>query len=421
MNLSVPTLKGIVRKYNLHVKIVGYSKMKKEDLVKALDQHLEVVDGLVMMKKHAMEHVKKDIPVKEKKVMKKESSKKAKKVMKKESSKKAKKVKKVKAKEVESEHEKHFKIFDSLSKKVNDKFEKLYPYLLTLKLDSTRKGQPKTEGEKLSHYKNIETSDSSKNGIEASIRALEYLNKKLDEFTVQQAFHNIKDKKVSPKPISKKQIDILELKKEVEKSKVVNIKKSKKVDKLFNKINKLSEKIKENNEKIEKQIEKVMEKVPKKQISYIILLKLHKLYLEIKVEKDEDKKQILILELNKLADEIGLKHYNLENWDDVFHKHLGTKKPQENQKDKFINFINKYKELIINNSSKIFNDKELQNAVQELYKLKSLSKIDDEMIEKWCKKYDICYKSSRIGSKSNEYINKRKKEDLEHTKKVFFE
>ena len=82
-------------------------------------------------------------------------------------------------------------------------------------------------------------------------------------------------------------------------------------------------------------------------------------------------------------------------------KETSLKVDKENPKDKFINFINKYKELIINNSSKIFNDKELQNAIQELYKLKSLSKIDDEMIEKWCKKYDICYKSSRTGSKSN--------------------
>jgi len=317
MNLSVPTLKGIVRKYNLHVKIVGYSKMKKEDLVKALDNHLEVVDGLVMMKKHNMEHVKKDIPVKEKKVMKKKSSKKAKKVMKKESSKKAEKVK-AKKSDAELIREYRDSIKEDNSKKKYDELVKQARKLLIARVEN---------GKVINRFELSQRIKDKRPPIKDD--KFEKMKKEVENTKVKK-IHMGKSKEGED---LLKKIDVLQLKKEVEKSKVVNIKKSKKVDKLFNKINKLSEKIKENNEKLEKQIEKVMEKVPKKQISYLVLLKLHKLYLEIKVEKDEDKKQILILEFNKLADEIGLKSYNLENWDDVFHKHLGTKKPQENQKD----------------------------------------------------------------------------------------
>jgi len=81
-----------------------------------------------------------------------------------------------------------------LYKKVKAKLDDLQPYLETLKLDTHgRRNMPTTEWEHWSHYFNIETSDSSINGIEYSIRALNHLDKKLDEFIIEREFNKIKE------------------------------------------------------------------------------------------------------------------------------------------------------------------------------------------------------------------------------------
>jgi flagellar basal body rod protein FlgF len=47
-HLPISTLKKIIREYNLHVKISGYSKMTQSELVEALKKHLVISDDGVM-------------------------------------------------------------------------------------------------------------------------------------------------------------------------------------------------------------------------------------------------------------------------------------------------------------------------------------------------------------------------------------
>jgi len=211
-HLPISALKKIIREYNLHVSIKGYSKMTHSQLCDIMKKHLMISeDGSIkMMMKDVKDLGKVDdyFPSKtiKPKVLKKprEKKEKVKKVeLKPVEEKKVEKVKemvkKIEEKKedynyLESEHAKHAKEYNPLYKKVKTKLDELMPYLETEKLITSRRGQPKTEAEKLSHYFNIEASDSSKNGIEASIRALKHLDKKLDEFKIQKAFHDIKPK-----------------------------------------------------------------------------------------------------------------------------------------------------------------------------------------------------------------------------------
>jgi hypothetical protein len=148
---------------------------------------------------------------------------------------------------LEPEHRELYKEYHPLYKMVKAKLDDLKPFLETLTLITSRRGQPKTEWEKLSHYFNIETSDSSKNGIEYSVRALKHLDKKLDEFKLQKAFHDIQ-----PKEEKKKEMP--------EKNNIVE-----KVDNLQNELNKLEQLIKideKQNEKEHKEMKKEIKGQP---------------------------------------------------------------------------------------------------------------------------------------------------------------
>ena len=41
--LTVKQLRQICKYYNLHIKLIGYSKMKKQDIINGLNMHLEFV------------------------------------------------------------------------------------------------------------------------------------------------------------------------------------------------------------------------------------------------------------------------------------------------------------------------------------------------------------------------------------------
>lgn len=47
-NLTVPELKQLVKVYNLHTIIKGYSKMKKVELITSLNHHLRQISNSVM-------------------------------------------------------------------------------------------------------------------------------------------------------------------------------------------------------------------------------------------------------------------------------------------------------------------------------------------------------------------------------------
>jgi hypothetical protein len=90
-------------------------------------------------------------------------------------------------KKAEPEDRNNIKEFHSLHKQVKEKLDKLKPYLKTVKLDTYgRRDMPENESDRLYHYYNIETPNSSTNGIEASVRALKHLDKMLNEFIVKK-------------------------------------------------------------------------------------------------------------------------------------------------------------------------------------------------------------------------------------------
>lgn len=75
-----------------------------------------------------------------------------------------------------------------------------------------------------------------------------------------------------------------------------------------------------------KQSEPINEDEMKEQVKEI-----YSLYKSIQRQKDDKLKKELIDELNDDAEEVGLKSYNLENWDSVFEKYLGVKPPKKEE------------------------------------------------------------------------------------------
>lgn len=54
-HLTNTQLKKLIREYNLHVKISGYSKMSRDDLIKELKKHLHVENGIYKILNHEKE------------------------------------------------------------------------------------------------------------------------------------------------------------------------------------------------------------------------------------------------------------------------------------------------------------------------------------------------------------------------------
>jgi DNA repair exonuclease SbcCD ATPase subunit len=186
--MTIKQVKEEAKKYDLQLtkKINGKSKSKtKKELLDEIHKCQEKKE------KHNEELTDKDVEE-----LRKEHEKNKEKEKPKEE--KAKKEEKDDYSHLEPEHRELYKEYHPLHKKVKAKLDELMPFLETLTLITSRRGQPKTEADKLSHYFNIETSDSSKNGIEASVRALKHLDKKLNEFIIQKGFHDIQPKKEKP-------------------------------------------------------------------------------------------------------------------------------------------------------------------------------------------------------------------------------
>ncbi|MDR3598405.1 hypothetical protein, partial [Clostridium sp.] len=57
--LTVTNLRNIVRQYNIYDKIIGYSTLKKPDLIKEIHKHLKIENGLIMSRQ---EQFKVEIP-----------------------------------------------------------------------------------------------------------------------------------------------------------------------------------------------------------------------------------------------------------------------------------------------------------------------------------------------------------------------
>jgi len=88
--------------------------------------------------------------------------------------------------------------------------------------------------------------------------------------------------------------------------------------------------------------------------------------------------------------------------------------------NEFLQENNKYVELLNKNSSLSLTEKQILNAINQLYTIRQSGTISDDKIKKWGDKYGLTYKSNRIGSRNSEYINKQRKEYLDSIKKLFF-
>jgi hypothetical protein len=105
----------------------------------------------------------------------------------------------------------------------------------------------------------------------------------------------------------------------------------------------------------------------------------------------------------------------------VINKQTSKPKTKLNKQEEIIMFLDKYKPLIINESSSILSESQLKDALNQLYNLKTRKNISDDDIKKWGDKYNLTYKSNRSGQKSNQYISEQRKQYMDSIKKVFFE
>jgi hypothetical protein len=104
-----------------------------------------------------------------------------------------------------------------------------------------------------------------------------------------------------------------------------------------------------------------------------------------------------------------------------------TKMKQNIEKQNIINFINKFKPLLIDESTDNLSDEKIIIALSQLYRLRNRtdnrgqSNLTDKDIENWGSKYGLTYKTGRTGVKtSKEFITKQKKIYIEDIKKKFF-
>ena len=104
----------------------------------------------------------------------------------------------------------------------------------------------------------------------------------------------------------------------------------------------------------------------------------------------------------------------------VINKQTSKPKTKLNKQEEIIMFLDKYKPLIINESSSILSESQLKDALNQLYNLKSRKNITDDDIKKWGDKYNLTYKSNRSGQKNNQYIAEQRKQYMDSIKKVFF-
>jgi len=203
--LSVRALRKIASTYNLHTMMKGYSKLTKEELIANLQKHLKIEnDNLYFISKTHSFPIPKLPPRKYKKTAKKEKPvadsgefEKAVKQFKKIEEEfkpenyKVKSIEELMPKKVSKEdnlsHQpvelrETYREYNKLQPKVFERLRKLDPYLETLKLKNVRRGQDNTVGQQLNRYENIETRNTSINGIESSLRALKYLDEQLDKY-----------------------------------------------------------------------------------------------------------------------------------------------------------------------------------------------------------------------------------------------
>jgi hypothetical protein len=248
---------------------------------------------------------------------------------------------------------------------------------------------------------------------------LDDIEKAVNSVEVKKAVKKAKEevKKEAPKPAPvKKEKPKAEVKKQV---------------KEVEKITKEMTKNKEKNKKLQTKVEEIVKKIPEKHQMLLLenLKNVDCSHLVVKdlvgTEKEKKKQylaQALILHPDKNPKECKEEAEKaFQKLSKIYHAEDDEPKPKKRpDREEMSKFVKKYSELIRNNSSKIFNLQELYVALNELYKLKKKTDLTDADIEKWCKKYEICFTSKRTGQKNNEYIAKRTKAEFEHTKKTFF-
>jgi hypothetical protein len=142
------------------------------------------------------------------------------------------------------------------------------------------------------------------------------------------------------------------------------------------------------------------------------------------IEENENRKRPII---SNLEAKEALKKIEESNKGLSFSQGI-VKMKQNIEKQNIINFINKFKPLLINESIDYLNDEKIKMALNQLYKLRNRtddrgqSNLTDKDIENWGAKYGLTYKTGRTGVKtSREFIDKQKKGYINDIKKKFFD